>query len=114
MSDLIQRAINTIDEQAEKGASLEKTIGQYIIDKSLTNDAEAAKAIADGKTLTACASSVKSKARSQSKNGCAVIEDAVVWSWVREYYGFTAQNTEVQLTAQKTAAAEPIDLLDFM
>ena len=51
MSDLIQRAINTIDEQAEKGASLEKTIGQYIIDKCLTNDAEAAKALESGKTL---------------------------------------------------------------
>lgn len=113
MSDLIQRAINTIDEQAEKGASLEKTIGQYIIDKCLTNDAEAAKAIADGKTLTACASSVMSKARSQSKNGCAVIEDAVVWSWVREYYGFSGSGG-LQSTAQPQAAAKPVDILDFM
>ena len=68
MSDLIQRAINTIDEQAEKGASLEKTIGQYIIDKCLTNDAEAAKAIADGKTLTASDPEKAEKLKSVARN----------------------------------------------
>ena len=114
MSDLIQRAINRIDEQAEKGKALEKRIGQYIIDTCLFNDADAAKALESGKTLAGCASLVTKNARKQAVGGCACVEDAVVWRWVREYYGFTAQNTEVQLTAQKTAAAEPIDLLDFM
>lgn len=113
MSDLIQRAINRIDEQAEKGKALEKRIGQYIIDTCLFNDANAVKALETGKTLSGCANLVTKNARKQAVGGCACIEDAVVWRWVREYYGFSGSGN-LQSTAQPQAAAKPVDILDFM
>ena len=113
MSDLIQRAINRIDEQAEKGKALEKRIGQYIIDTCLINDADASKALDNGKTLSGCANLVTKNARKQAVGGCACVEDAVVWRWVREYYGFSG-NGNLQSTAQPQAAAKPVDILDFM
>ena len=113
MSDLIQRAINRIDEQAEKGKALEKRIGQYIIDTCLFNDADAAKALESGKTLAGCASLVTKNARKQAVGGCACVEDAVVWRWVRGYYGFSGSGG-LQSTAQPQAAAKPVDILEFM
>lgn len=113
MSDLIQRAINRIDEEAEKGKALEKRIGQYIIDTCLFNDANAAKALETGKTLSGCANLVTKNARKQAVGSCACVEDDVVWRWVREYYGFSG-NEGLQSTAQPAAAAKPVDILDFM
>lgn len=113
MSDLIQCAINRIDEEAEKGKALEKRIGQYIIDTCLFNDANAAKALETGKTLSGCASVVTKNARKQAVGGCACVEDAVVWRWVRNYYGFSA-DSNLQSNAQPQAAAKPVDILDFM
>lgn len=110
MTDLIQQAINHIDEQAEKSHSpLAKTIAQHIIEKFLTNDENAHKALSKDKALEKCASAVNSNARKQAVSGCAVIEDSVVWRWVREYYGFT----EMQSNAH-SVTSDPIDILDFM
>ena len=110
MSEIIQRAIRHIDEQAEKEKdSLSKSIAQYIIDHCLNSDKNANRACDSGKSLKKCAQSVRANARKQAVSGCAVVEDSVVWRWVREYYQFDA----VQSTARPAASA-PLSLLDFM
>ena len=39
------------------------------------------------KTLQECYKYIKKKARAKAKNGCACIEDSVVYGWAEEYYG---------------------------
>lgn len=110
MTELIQKAINHIDQQAEKSTNpIYKAIAQYIIESCLTTDENAQKALSEDKTLEKCANTVKSNARSEAVSGCAVVADSIVWRWVREYYGFS----EMQSNAQPVVS-EPIDILDFM
>lgn len=112
MNEIIQKAINYIDEQGEKGNSLAKTIAQYIIDNCLNDTENAEKALDKSKTLSACAKVVTANARKQASGNTAVVEEAVVWRWVREYYGFKT-DVVLQSTA-KPAAVETVDILDFM
>ena len=110
MTELVQKAINHIDEQAEKTKDpVSKAIAQYIIDNCLNCEINAGKVLDGTKTLAKCASSVKSNARGQAVSGCAVVEDSVVWRWVRDYYGFENMQSTAQVSVQ-----EPISLLDFM
>lgn len=110
MNEIIQKAINYIDEQGEKGNILAKTIAQYIIDNCLNDTANAEKALS--KSLGSCAQAVLTNARKQAFGNTAVVEEAVVWRWVREYYGFKT-DVVLQSTA-KPAAVETVDILDFM
>lgn len=40
----------------------------------------------DPKKLSACYKYIVSQARKQADNGCAMIEDAVVYKWARDFY----------------------------
>ena len=40
----------------------------------------------EGKTLDKCVAYITSQAKKQAKNGCAAIEDAVVYGWAVHYY----------------------------
>lgn len=109
MSELIQRAIAHIDDQAEKSTNpLCKSIAQYIIDNCLGSEENAKRALESGKDLKKCAAHVTSNARKEAVSGCAVVEDSVVWRWVREYYLFD----DMQSNAKP--AHTPVSLLDFM
>jgi hypothetical protein len=114
MSELILKAIDHIDEQAEKeNAPLIKAIAQYIIDKCLDIEGNAEKVLDEKLTLKKCVSHVTAEARKLASNGCAVVEDSFVWKWVREFYGFEAlqSNAKPEREAQRE---EPVSLLDFM
>ncbi len=116
MSEIIQKAITHIDEQAEKAKdALSKTIAQYIIDHCLSSDKNAQLALDSDKSLKKCATQVNANARKLATGGCAVVEDSVVWRWVREYFGFEELQSNAQTAANtQTAASGPISLLDYM
>jgi hypothetical protein len=40
----------------------------------------------ESKSLDACLNYIKQEAKKQAKNGCAAIEDAVVYGWAVHYY----------------------------
>jgi hypothetical protein len=40
----------------------------------------------DAKKLSACYKYIVSQARKQADNGCAMIDDAVVYKWARDFY----------------------------
>jgi hypothetical protein len=48
----------------------------------------------DPKKLSACYKYIVSQARKQADNGCAMIEDAVVYKWARDFYLEGLQNEE--------------------
>lgn len=89
-------------EDEKKAGALIGHIGDYILAELLTTEDAAAKIGAEGKSLKDCAKSVTDKARQQAKDGCAVVEDTVVYGWVKEYYGIQA------------AAAKHVSLLDLI
>lgn len=109
----IQDAINKIDEETEKtknGAI--KEIATYILDNLLTTDENADRILAKDKSLEKCYAEIAKKARNQASGNSACIRDDIVFGWVREYY-----NINLQLTASKTAPAEPsnvVSLLDMI
>ncbi len=92
MTDKQQKAINHIDAEAEKENDCVKIIAQYIIENLIKTDSAAEKILNEKLTLNACFEKVKSNAKAKALNGCACVEDAVVYRWVREYYGLTAED----------------------
>ena len=48
----------------------------------------------DPEKLSACYKYIVSQARKQADNGCAMIEDAVVYKWARDFYLEGPQNEE--------------------
>lgn len=83
----IEEAAAKIDQEAEKlGGQYAQLIASHIIEHELLS-AENAEKVKD-KTLKACVEQVKSKAKKQAQGNVAVVEDAQVWSWVRDFYGF--------------------------
>ena len=89
MTELIKKAIEKIDSEAEKlGGGQFMVIASHIIDNYLTTDSNADKVLDEKKTLSKCMDSCKNKAKEQAKNGFAMIDDETVYGWVSEYYGF--------------------------
>ncbi len=103
MTELIKKAIEKIDKEAEElGGGQVMIIASHIIDHYLTNDENANKVLEEKKTLKAALEKCKSNAKQSAVNGMAVIDDETVYSWIEEYYGFTdlqspAQNKIVNL-----------------
>lgn len=117
----IQEAINKIDSESDKMKDdTAVRITSYIIDNYITSAENAEKVM--NKTLSDCISSVRSKAKKQAKNGCAMIEDRTVWNWVKEFYGFNVDKAETQATApapveepkKEPDQQGPVNLLDFL
>ena len=90
---MIQRAIDKIDKEMEADENL-KAIANYIIDRLITNEENAAKILDKKKSLKTCFDKIKSEAKKLAKNGLAVVADEVVFSWVREYFGVKEPENE--------------------
>lgn len=87
MTDLIQKAIAKVDEEAEKmGGTYARLLASHVIDHYLHSD-DNAQMVLD-KTLSDAYGKIKSKARNQATGGCAVIDDETIYEWLRNYYGF--------------------------
>lgn len=97
MTELIQKAIDKIDGEAEKISNnyITSRVVQRIIDTKLINDENANKILADKKDLQGCIMYIYEQAKKQGNtqikgNGAFVGgEDEDLWKWVCEYYGFT-------------------------
>ena len=98
----IEEAAAKIDKEAEKiGGQYAQLIASHIIEHELIS-AENAEKVKD-KTLQACVTQVKANAKKQAEGGVAVVEDAQVWSWVRDFYGF-----------EDAASSKIVDLFDLL
>ena len=76
MTELIQKAIDKIDKEAEAiNAPAVTVVASHIIDVYLKSDENAQKALDEEKTLKKCWDDVKSNARKQASGGCAMVSD---------------------------------------
>ncbi len=97
MTELIQKAIDKIDSEADKiGGTHAQIIVSHIIDHNLKSDKNAQCILDEEKSLKACLNSVKSKAKKEAHNNVAVISDDTVYSWVDEYYGFSSDDAPTE------------------
>lgn len=89
MTEIIEKAITKIDEEAEKlGGGQVMIIASHIIDNYLKTDENAHKVLDNKKTLESCLTSCASKAKQYAVKNMAIIDDKTVYGWVKEYYGF--------------------------
>ena len=85
MTEKIQKAIDKIDQEAEKmGSATVRLLCSHIIYH--------------------CLDHITSNARKQAADNCAAVPDDTVYEWAADYYGFTPEETK----------AEIIDLLDLL
>ena len=106
MTEKIQQAIKKIDDEAEKGNSTYlRIIASHIIDRYLNTEENAEKVLSDKKTLSKCLGQIKDKAKKQAEGGMAMIEDEVVFGWVKDYYGFNEN---------ATVSTKIVDIFDFI
>ena len=88
MTEIIKKAIEKVDSQAEKiDTVVAHRICEHIISK-ITTDENANKVLDKDKSLTSCLSKITANAKKQAKNGSAMVEDEEVYGWCDEYYGF--------------------------
>ena len=120
-NEIIQKAINKIDTEADRMKDdTAVRIASYIIDNYLLSTENAEKVM--NKTLSDCISSVRSKAKKQAKNGYAMIEDRTVWNWVKEFYEFATDEVVMKDTIpvpieepkEEPDQQGPVNLLDFL
>lgn len=105
MTELIQKAINKIDGEAEKLKDTNATlIASHVIDTYLTTDENAQKVLSDKKTLRDCIEKIMSKAKQQAVGRMAMVDYETVYGWVKDYYGFAVDCKENKV----------IDLFDFI
>lgn len=82
MQKFLQQLENTQDIQL-------LTIGNYLKEQAEQDEMFKAKLDNEEKSLIQCFDYIKSKAQKQSKNGCAMIKDEVVFGWAVHYYDET-------------------------
>lgn len=92
MTEKILKAIEKIDAEAENDITL-KAFAQYIIDNLIKSDASAERILDEKKSLKSCMSKVKSNAKQSAVSGCAVVEDRIVYGWIREYFELNESQT---------------------
>lgn len=103
MTELIKKAIDKIDKEAEElGGGQVMIIASHIIDHYITNAENAKKVLEDKKTLKSAIEKCKRNAKKSAVNGIAVIDDETVYGWIKEFYGFIdlqspAQNKIINL-----------------
>lgn len=79
MTEKIQKAIDKIDQEAEKmGSATVRLLCSHIIDHCLVNDENADKVLAEGKSLKGCWDHITSNARKQAAGNCAAVPDDTV------------------------------------
>lgn len=105
MTEKIKKAIEKLDKEAEKiNTDMAKVISSHIISTHLKTDDNADIVLDKKKALNDCMKMITDNARKLAENNTAVVEDATVYEWVREYYGFAGDCTDNKI----------IDLLDFV
>ena len=88
----IEDAIKKINTEIQKEPNNRyiALIGEHIID-CITSEAAAERVLQEEKTLERALTGIKNRAKQQQVKGHAVIEDAVVYGWAREYFGLSAE-----------------------
>ena len=79
MQEIIQKIGNQQDGYL-------KLISNHLIDIARDNEDLRSVLLSGDKDLKGCYSYISNKAKSQAKNGCACIEDRVVYEWSEEYW----------------------------
>lgn len=105
----IEKAANRLDSAAEKnGSNYAKLVASHLIEQIRTEEA-ARKIMDEKKTLEGCMKEIQSKARKQAVNGCAAVEDAMVYKWAEGYFGL-----DVAAFPQRQSQPLELDLLDLI
>lgn len=115
MSEKIQKAIDLLDKGGEKYGTYGKLVAQHLIEL-ITDDESSEKVLDEKNPFEKCFNSIRDKARKQAVQNCAVIEDAQVYAWAREYYGLTEREAEPPRleVVKKPADDLDIDLFDLL
>lgn len=109
----IDEAIKKINTEIQKEPNNRylALVGEHIIDR-ITTEAAAEKVLKAEKTLARALTGIQNRASRQKEGNCAVIEDAVVYGWAREYFGLTeAANPQTPAEAPKKGVC--VKLEDF-
>ena len=93
----------------------EEIIKKYL-DEQSTKD-EALRALYVPAKIKDCFAYIKSEAKKQAKNGCAMIEDSVVYKWARDYFleelPKKADKEDVEVVTKKAEVSPEVqDLLN--
>ena len=93
----------------------EEIVKRYL-DEQSTKD-EALRALYVPSKIKNCFEYIRAQAKKQAKNGCAMVEDSVVYKWARDYYleelPKKADKTDVEVVTKKAEVSPEIqDLLN--
>ena len=93
----------------------EEIIKRYL-DEQSTKD-EALRALYVPSKIKSCFEYIRAQAKKQAKNGCAMVEDSVVYKWARDYYleelPKKAEKADVEIVTKKAEVSPEVqDLLN--
>ncbi len=121
MTELQEKAIAKIDAEIEKekGNRILEIIGEFLINLVTANANAAENLLDDKKTLKGAYEAMRTEARKQSKDGCAVLTDDEGFEIICGYYGVDNQagggeNVDQNAPAVNAAPALDIELDDLL
>ncbi len=93
----------------------EEIVKRYL-DEQSTKD-EALRALYVPSKIKNCFEYIRAQAKKQAKNGCAMVEDSVVYKWARDYYleelPKKAEKADVEIVTKKAEVSPEVqDLLN--
>lgn len=93
----------------------EEIVKRYL-DEQSTKD-EALRALYVPSKIKNCFEYIRAQAKKQAKNGCAMVEDSVVYKWARDYYleelPKKAEKSDVEIVTKKAEVSPEVqDLLN--
>ena len=91
----IEDAIKKINEEIQKQPTNQYValVGEYIIDQ-ITTESAADAVLEERKNLAGAMKEIQNKASKQKTGNVAVVEDAVVYGWAKEYFGLDKLQSE--------------------
>lgn len=111
----IEEAIKKINTEIQKDPKNRylALVGEHIIDQ-INTEAAAEAVLHEKKNLAGAMQKIQTEAAKKKYGNCAVIEDAVVYGWARDYFGLTGEEAEnPQTPAEAPKKGVCVKLEDF-
>lgn len=86
MSELTEKVREKLEKDSKSKDGNAKLIIEYLLKRVEESEALAQDIMLEHKSFDRCYEFIVSKAKSQAKNGCAMIKDETVYEWAEDYF----------------------------
>lgn len=92
---MLDKAIEKIQKEIEKGEGNVKKIGKFILDYLADHPGDAEEILNNNKSIRGSIAAIEAEVKKLAINGCAMVEDEEVYRLALKYYGINEELSEI-------------------